>query len=696
MNTQAHNPETLRGEVYRLADALLAGELSPADDRRLRQLVLDNAEARRHYIRFMHDSALLGQWGREGVQSRESRVESLVKYPESPYSRIPESPEINLQISKSPNLQIPARHSPLTTLHYWAISYSVATVLLAIALLGAWSYTITHPDADSLAVKNSRSAAPSGSAANTTPEFTFVGRISGMVDCQWAEDASATSPGAGVALNRRYALRSGLMEITYDSGAKVILQGPCEYTVESARGGFLQIGKLTARVGEGAGGRGQGSGVRGQGSGVRGQGAGNNLPSPVGRGAGGEGLVRGAGGEGSRNHSQTTLTLSQGERGQNISSTPHSPRPAPLFTIRTPTATVEDLGTEFGVEVLQSGETASHVFQGRVVMRTAGAGDGRSGTRAEKPESPNPRIPNPELILSAGQSARVEKDDKSGELKLLSGDKAASSAQTKYVRRLREPPKFLDLLDIVAGGNGLGNRRERGVDPTSGVQDPQFVPRERGGEPHGKYRLVGWHKLIDGVFVPDGKVGSVQLDSAGHVYDAFPATDGRVFGSIWPRAAELEPYDRRMEIINYWVYAMGPGEQFMPERRGLLSLSSNVGITFDLEAMRRECPDIRPSRFRAVAGLADARRTCAEHGEDSSLLPSSVAVDLWVFVDGRLKFKQLQLRPESGTVKVDVELGPGDRFLTLAVTDGGDEITSDWFVLGDPVLDVEVASDNGR
>ena len=50
------------------------------------------------------------------------------------------------------------------------------------------------------------------------------------------------------------------MEITYQTGAKVILQGPCTYEVDSAAGGFLSLGKLTAQSGERrSGGRGQGS-----------------------------------------------------------------------------------------------------------------------------------------------------------------------------------------------------------------------------------------------------------------------------------------------------------------------------------------------------------------------------------------------------------------------------------------------------
>ena len=40
------------------------------------------------------------------------------------------------------------------------------------------------------------------------------------------------------------------MEITYHTGAKVILQGPVTYEVESAAGGFLSVGKLTARLRE--------------------------------------------------------------------------------------------------------------------------------------------------------------------------------------------------------------------------------------------------------------------------------------------------------------------------------------------------------------------------------------------------------------------------------------------------------------
>ena len=55
------------------------------------------------------------------------------------------------------------------------------------------------------------------------------------------------NPQSLVSLGDKFALASGLMEITYDTGAKVILQGPVTYEVES-NGGYLAVGKLTGKL----------------------------------------------------------------------------------------------------------------------------------------------------------------------------------------------------------------------------------------------------------------------------------------------------------------------------------------------------------------------------------------------------------------------------------------------------------------
>ena len=85
-----------------------------------------------------------------------------------------------------------------------------------------------------------------------------------MVDCSWEKkglgirdwgletaanrQSLIPNPQSLVSLGDKYALASGLMEITYDTGAKVILQGPVTYEVESKDGGYLSVGKLTARL----------------------------------------------------------------------------------------------------------------------------------------------------------------------------------------------------------------------------------------------------------------------------------------------------------------------------------------------------------------------------------------------------------------------------------------------------------------
>jgi hypothetical protein len=626
-------------EAELLLARMLSGESGAEDDARLNRLLQDDPALRTLYRKYMTLDAMLrwefsppildiggasgrrpdasGQWpvvsGQRG-ESLESRVES--------WTDIPEIPVINLQIAKSQNLPIPRfpLPSPLSSLpSAWAFSYSVATVLLAVFLLGAWSYTIIHPAADSLAVKSSRNATLSRGTEKAPAEFTFVGRVSGMVDCHWAEEATASYPGAGVALNRRYALRSGLMEITYDSGAKVILQGPCEYTVESPRGGFLKVGKLVARMDS-----------------AKPQAANPEFPN-------------------SRTPNPKFPT-------------PHAPRPTPLFAVRTPTALVEDLGTEFGVEVNDRGSTTSHVFQGQVLMRATAGGSSDA-----------------EVILGANEAASVQEDDANHVLKLLKHD--ASDAARRYVCRLPQPPRPIDLLDIVAGGDGTGSQRECGIDPTTGQIDRLFVAKYRDGDR--QFHKIAWSRMIDGVFVPDGSKDAMTIDSAGHKFDGFPPTSGTSWGSIWVRSADMS-VDTDAKQEHCWMHELGNVDSFMPNRRGLLGLHPNAGISISLDAIRHAHGNAVPARFRAILGMGNA-------AVRSSKLDG--LAEVWILVDGHLKFHRT-ISPTEKPIVVDIAFGRGDRSLTLATTDGAGikgkyagswkAVAGDWVFFGDPIVQLNI------
>ena len=138
------------------------------------------------------------------------------------------------------------------------LAYLLATVITGLGLLIGSLVHVSQPE------HVARNAVPSVVAQ---PKAEYVGRITGMADCRWAGTA-ADSP--RVPLGRKYELASGVMEITYDTGAKVILQGPVTYEVESKSGGFLSVGKLTAKVEK----RGEGREERGE------EAANHQIPNP--------------------------------------------------------------------------------------------------------------------------------------------------------------------------------------------------------------------------------------------------------------------------------------------------------------------------------------------------------------------------------------------------------------------------------
>ena len=111
-------------------------------------------------------------------------------------------------------------------------------------------------------------------------------------------------------------------------------------------------------------------------------------------------------------------------------SDPQSLIPNPLFSVRTPTAIVTDLGTEFGVEVEKSGATRSHVFQGKVELRNRSA----SGSEVVASKG-NDRV----ILLRASEAARVERgpDD-----------------TTVITREPGQPDRFIRRMLIAASQSG--------------------------------------------------------------------------------------------------------------------------------------------------------------------------------------------------------------------------------------------------
>ena len=327
------------------------------------------------------------------------------------------------------------------------------------------------------------------------------------------------------------------MEITYNTGAKVILQGPVTYEIESAASGFLSLGKLTARLEKNvASGQWSGAGK-------------SEIPNP-----------------------QSPIA------NPSSLSTIHYP----LFTIKTPTAIVTDLGTEFAVEVSEQGGDRVCVFQGKVMVRTS-----------------NGHVSH-ELALTEGQSSLV---DARGTITPRPAEEVATLAApfVRHLPRRKTPTVVVSLADLVAGGNGFGNRSDWGIDP----QDAHIVVQHFGTDivSSGRYERYSGVPQIDGVFIPNGANGPVQVDAAGHTF-ALPKTCGRSCGPIWVTKGSL------------WI---GPPAK----PRLVVRLHANVGITFNLAAIQASAGR-ELARFQSTV----ARWPQAEHFEHNGCAQTSGSLSM--------------------------------------------------------------------
>ena len=320
-----------------LAEAVLARSATDSDFVELNSLLLLDEATRQRYLKYCLMHVALRVDLRAGRAIQKAHQQISVDTDSATYDDLDDARLETLALPPAPIFLSATFHN---TFGYFPegmpLAYLIATVVTGLGLLIGSVIHVAGPTA----VARQVASLPSP----LSPLPSVVGRVTGMVDCKWAEEGvrgGGRGAGAGnptsyilhpkslVALGDNFALASGLMEITYDTGAKVILQGPVTYEVET-NGGYLAVGKLTGKLEKKV--------ASGQWSVA--SNSGTSSPQPL---------------------------------APSPSSNPQSPIPNPslstihypLFTIRTPTATVTDLGTEFGVEVNATGCHRSECFRRR-------------------------------------------------------------------------------------------------------------------------------------------------------------------------------------------------------------------------------------------------------------------------------------------------------------------------------------------
>ena len=228
--------ESPEDELGELLAAVREDTIDEAQAQRLAALLRDDPDARRTYLHHMSIVANLVQSaGQTGAGTHTFDLSSLAARDESrPMKEKSSRPAAAPSGSAPIPLSFSGTHR-FDLLGSAVFSYGLAMLLLAASVVAAWAWRLPN--------------APPRFADDKSPAVPArVAVITGATGCRWADASTAIGPGASVSAGRRFVLASGLLQIWYEGGVEVLLQGPAIYEVDSPHSGFLSLGRLTARV----------------------------------------------------------------------------------------------------------------------------------------------------------------------------------------------------------------------------------------------------------------------------------------------------------------------------------------------------------------------------------------------------------------------------------------------------------------
>ena len=335
------------------------------------------------------------------------------------------------------------------------------------------------------------------------------------------------------------------------------------------------------------------------------------------------------------------------------------PRRAAGFTVRTSGAEVVDFGTEFGLMAGPQCSAEVHVFDGRIGLEPVGS----LGSATQQ-------------TLERGEAATV---DVAGHIErgFLADRPRLFVREMPQGRGFAVPGKRLNLADVVGGGNGLDTGASgQGIHPLTGAVGPnRWVVKGRG---NGFVRTPSL-PLIDGVFVPGSTGGPMVVSSTGITFDGSPDASGYCYEGILDGA-----------LFQHVPFEVHPGRlagvAFNSPEHPSIGMHANAGITFDLDKIRSTMPETEISRFQALCGVSE---TVADYS-NGTWESKKILVRFWVLVDGQVRFSKELAAVTSEPQRIDVPLGPRERFLSLitTTTDGGAVLC--WSMFAEPALELSI------
>lgn len=341
------------------------------------------------------------------------------------------------------------------------------------------------------------------------------------------------------------------------------------------------------------------------------------------------------------------------------------------FIVSTPNSKIIDLGTEFGVEAGINGTTELHVVKGKASFV--------SGPKDYKTN-----------VLVRENFARKVTTDSLESVDIVYDKKM-------FVRQIASQSHFvwrgqnLNLADIVGGGDGFGTGRlSQGIEAATGEVIQTMTTTDVLSSSTG-YVPVPTNAYIDGVFVPGIGSGSARITSIGLPTEAFPKTSGMRWGYIlngaWHKSFDVPRHNLQLDGVT--VDGL---------RNPAIMMHSNLGITFDLSAIRKKLPGMKIQSFTSAFGISETvekwlkSRDFGDLGDTPEVAKLSTerqsTAEFWVFLDGKKVLRQMaSSASEAG--QIDIPIDETVRFLTLAVTEADDSCMFDWALFAQPELVLE-------
>lgn len=344
------------------------------------------------------------------------------------------------------------------------------------------------------------------------------------------------------------------------------------------------------------------------------------------------------------------------------------------FTVNTPNSKVIDLGTEFGILCHPNGDAEVHVYKGKTNL-IAGRKNNQKTSQ----------------LLMAGSARKVHsQDSRISEIRL---NPSAVVRAFDSRNNLLWKGESLSLADIVGGGSGFGTGKLfTGIDPIDG----RISSKLKDGHIYigpGHYQSVPENPFIDGVFVPGAHAPQTPITSTGLTADFLKKTSGTYWGYIFNGAFHQGVTSPRHEL-------QLDGQIVGTPEYPAVTIHSNLGITFDLDAIRQSIPGLEIKTFQAVAGVSqtvrqsleqEKNRTFDDFPEVKKVFDAGFSkVEFWVLLDGKIVFHQ-QRNSDQGGCPIRIPLPSEARFMTLAVTESDDTQAYDWALFVQPELTLESA-----